>query len=278
MQLEILSHLPTEKPRGVPILFVHGAWHGAWCWEKHFLPYFASMGFAAYAVSLRGHGNSTALAHLRWLRVADYVADVAEAVKTLPETPVLVGHSMGGLVIQKYLETHSAPAAVLMASVPVNGVLRTALRIARRHPLSFLKTNLTWSLYPIIGTPALSREAFFSEGMPENTLRSYFRRLQDESYLAFLDMMVFNLPRPERVSAKLLILGAQDDSIFHTDEVEMTAAAYGTAPEIFSGMAHDMMLEAGWRAVADRIIQWLGEKGIRMPRDWGGSKNESGQA
>ena len=40
-----------------PIFFVHEAWHAAWCWEN-FLPYFANRGYAAYAVSLRGHGTS----------------------------------------------------------------------------------------------------------------------------------------------------------------------------------------------------------------------------
>ncbi|MBC7517162.1 MAG: alpha/beta hydrolase [Alkalinema sp. FL-bin-369] len=40
-----------------PIFFVHGAWHAAWC-RENFLPYFANHGYAAYAVSLRGHGTS----------------------------------------------------------------------------------------------------------------------------------------------------------------------------------------------------------------------------
>ena len=45
-------------------------------------------------------------------------------------------------------------------------------------------------------------------------------------------------------------------------EIEATAEAYGKKPEFFKGMAHDMMLEDGWQAVADRIIEWLDEKGM----------------
>jgi len=71
------------------------------------------------------------------MRIADYVEDVAQVVGQLPEVPVIVGHSMGGLVVQKYLEKYIAPAAVLLASVPVKGVLRTTLRIALRHPRRF---------------------------------------------------------------------------------------------------------------------------------------------
>lgn len=262
MKLEIITEKPKAAPRNTPVLFVHGAWHGAWCWEEHFLPYFSEKGYAAHALSLRGHGTSDRPAHFRWMRIADYVADVAQVVKELPEAPVLVGHSMGGLVVQKYLEENDAPAAVLLASVPVNGVLKTTLGIASRHPLIFLKANLIWSLYPIIGKPKLTREAFFSADISSEKLDGYFGRIQDESYLAFLDMMIFSLPNPEKVETDMLVLGAENDAIFTPDEVAATAKAYHTEAGMFSDMAHDMMLETGWQAVADRILNWLEEKRI----------------
>ncbi|MCP4368769.1 MAG: alpha/beta hydrolase [Deltaproteobacteria bacterium] len=262
MKLEIISKKPKGVSRKVPILFIHGAWHGAWCWEKYFMPYFAEKGYSSYALSLRGHGDSDKPAHFSWMRIVDYVADVVQVVDQLPERPVMVGHSMGGMVVQKYLEENTVPAAVLLASVPVKGVLQTTLRIALRHPLAFLKANLTWSLYPLIGNPELTREAFFSMDIPDDKLNEYFSLIHDESYLAFLDMLLFKLPKPEKVSTDLLILGAENDIIFHPDEVKATAAAYGKKPEIFEGMAHDMMLEDEWQNVADRILKWLGEKGI----------------
>ena len=262
MDLEMITRKPDTDPRATSILFVHGAWHGAWCWEEHFLPYFAERGYTSHAVSLRGHGASQSPVRFRLARIADYVADVAQVVEQLPEPPVLVGHSMGGLVVQKYLEAHTLPGAVLLASVPVKGVLRTTLRIALRHPLAFLKANLTWSLYPIIGKPALCREAFFSADISNENLEAFFERMQDESYLAFLDMMLFNLPHPERVQTDLLILGANDDTIFYPDEIQATAKAYQTQPVMFPDMAHDMMLERNWESVADRILSWLDEKGF----------------
>ena len=263
MELEIIKKKPKSNPRSTPVLFVHGAWHGRWCWEEYFLPYFAEKGYTSYAVDLRGHGSSQSPARFCWTRINDYVADVAQVVEQLPELPVLVGHSMGGLVVQKYLEENTVPAAVLLASVPVHGVLRTALRICMRHPLAFLKTNLTWKLYPIIGKPSLTREAFFSENISPEKLDKYFRQMQDESYLAFLDMMVFNLPNPNKVNTDLLILGAQNDAIFYPSEIEATAAAYDRDCAIFSDMAHDMMLEDKWQDVADTILNWLEKKNIK---------------
>ena len=164
MHLELFSQQPEGDPQTAhptPLLFVHGAWHGSWCWKEHFLPYFAQHGYASYTFDLRDHGTGASSKHLRWTRITDYVADVEQTARQLDRPPVLIGHSMGGLVVQKYLETHQAPAVILLASVPPTGVLRTTLNIARRHPLPFLKANTTLKLYPIVGTPALTREAFF---------------------------------------------------------------------------------------------------------------------
>jgi pimeloyl-ACP methyl ester carboxylesterase len=261
MRLEVLSQQP-DNPRPTPILFVHGAWHGAWCWDEHFLGYFARHGYRVSALSLRGHGGSEAPKHFRLARIAEYAADVAQVASQLDPTPIIVGHSMGGLVVQKYLEAHAAPAAVLLASVPPAGVLRTTLSIASRHPLRFLAANLTWSLYPLVGTPRLTREAFFSADMPEEQVRTYFPRIQDEAYVAFLDMLVFNLPRPTRVRTPLLVLGGERDRIFTPREVRATARAYQTTATIFPHMTHDMMLEAGWQDVADAMLAWLGQRGL----------------
>lgn len=260
MKLEMISKYPLANPRSTPLLFVHGAWHAAWCWDVHFLDYFTRHGFAAHAVSLRGHGNSEGRGNLRWARIADYVEDVAAAASQLPSPPVIIGHSMGGLVVQKYLENALAPAAVLLASVSPAGVLATTLRIARRHPVAFAKVNLTLSLFPLVSTPQLAREAFFSAGLGDEQAQTYAQRLQDESYLGFLDMLVFNLPKPGKVKTPVLVLGGSKDTIFSPAEVEATARAYNTQAEIFAGMAHDMMLEPNWQAVADRILVWLTER------------------
>lgn len=261
MHLEVVTHEPTTSTRSTPLLFIHGAWHGAWCWTEHFLPYFAEHGYTSHAIDLRGHGKSEGADRLRWTGISHYVSDVGQVVNQLDEPPVLIGHSMGGLVVQKYLESDSKiPAAVLLASVPPSGVVRTTLNLAMRHPIAFLKANATLQLYPIVGTQELTREAFFSADMHEEQVRSFYDRIQNESYRAFLDMMLLKLPRPTRVKTPMLVLGAANDTIFSNNEVKASAQAYRTQAEIFDDMAHDMMLEAGWQSVAERILSWLEER------------------
>ena len=262
MKLEIISKHPIESLHPTPLLFIHGMMHGAWCWDVHFLDYFAQHGFAAHAVNLRGHGNSEGRERLRWTRIVDYVEDVANAVRQLPRAPILIGHSMGGFIIQKYLEDHIAPAAVLLSSPSPAGLLSVALKNARRHPLLFAKINLTFSLFPLVSTPALAREAFFSEDLPEEQLLAYWKQMQDESYMAFLDMVALDLPKPEKVKTPILVLGAARDNMLSPSEIKATARAYNTQAEIIPGVAHNSMLEQRWQSVAERILAWLDERPV----------------
>jgi len=257
MKLELISRYPSAGAHHIPLLFVHGAWHGAWCWDVHFLDYFTRNGFAAHAVSLRGHGESEGRDNLRWTRIADYVVDLAHAVRHLPCQPILIGHSMGAFVIQKYLEEFSAPAAVLMTPPPPGGLLAATLRIALRHPMIFARSNMTLSLFPLVSTPGLAREAFFSSDMAEGQVMNFWQLMQDESFMAFLDMLVLDLPDPGRVKTPLLVLGASRDNLLKPREIEATAYACNTQSEFISGVAHDMMLEPGWEGVARRILEWL---------------------
>lgn len=228
----------------------------------HFLDYFAQHGYAAHAVNLRGHGKSEGWEKLRWTRIADFVEDVTNAVQQLPSPPILIGHSMGGFIIQKYLEDHDAPAAVLLSSPSPAGLLPTAIRTARRQPWAFAKVNLTLSLLPFIATPQLVGEAFFSKDLPYEQLLEYWKQTQDDSFRAFLDMVALDLPKPAKVKTPLLVLGAARDNMIGPREIEATARAYNTQAEIIPDVAHNSMLERNWQPVAERILVWLNERPV----------------
>ena len=259
MHLEIITRRPAGQPRPAPLLFVHGAWHGAWCWDEHFLPYFADHGYEAHALSLRGHGKSAG--NVRWASALNYVTDVEQVARSLPRPPVVIGHSMGGYVVQKYLEQNRAPAAVLLAPIPSFGILPFLLRLLRHDPLALLKSLLQLNPYPIIGSPERVRRYFFSD-LPPAAIQTYFERMQSESFRMVLDASLLNLPRPVRVTAPMLVMGAANDAVFPQREVITTAQTYGARAEIFPDMAHDMMLEPGWQSVADRILAWLAERDL----------------
>ncbi len=263
MRLEVISEEPSsDNPRPTPLLFVHGMLVGGWIWSQHFLSYFAGHGYSAHALSLRGHGRSEGRERLRWTSLAEYVDDLAQVVAQLPALPVLIGHSYGGAVIQKYLERQSVPCAILLASAPPQGLLLSVLRTARRQPAAVLRVILTLRLSPLVSTPAIARDLFFSDSISEEKVRNYQGRMSDESYRSLLDMLFLNLPKPERITTPLLVMGAANDMTIRPSQVEATARAYGTQPVMFPNMGHMMMLEDGWERVAERIIAWLIEKGL----------------
>lgn len=263
--LEVIDKGSSSKSRPVPLLFVHGAWQAAWCWDQHFLDFFAAKGYRALAVSLRGHGNSSSAKPLRTCSIADYVEDVTAVADSLPTKPVVIGHSMGGFIVQKYLESRRAPAAVLLASVPPQGIRAAMLRFARRHPWLAAKSVLTGDTMALVSTSEHIREYMFSHRTPEPFVSDCAGRFQQESKRAiYLDMMFLNLPTPEFVTTPVLVLSGQCDGIFGDKEARATARAYSAHPEVFPDMGHEMMIEPGWAAVAQRIHIWLESRELTL--------------
>ncbi|HET8701249.1 MAG TPA: alpha/beta hydrolase [Nitrococcus sp.] len=264
-RLEVILRRPRQPVFQTPLLFLHGAFVGAWCWEVHFLSYFVQRGFTVCAPSLRGHGRSGGREQLQHIGMQEFVHDLERVVAELEYPPVLIGHSMGGLVIQKYLEHHSVPAAVLMASVPPHGLLQSSMRLLLGDPLLLAQLTVLQGIGPGAADLGIARRAVFSDRLPEAELLEYARKLQPESQRALWDMTIGALPCPWRVQAPpMLVIGARDDVLFSIAEVERTAQAYGADLHLQPDMAHAIMLEPGWRIVAQRIIDWLADKHLEM--------------
>lgn len=223
--LEVIEKGCVSESHPAPLLFVHGAWHAAWCWDENFLSYFADKGYRAVALSFRGHGESPVDKPLRSCSVADYVEDVSSVADRLPSAPVVIGHSMGGLIVQKYLEKHDAPAGVLMTSIPPLGNLGNALRWIRHRPSHFAKMTFTGKALPHINPPELARARFFSSHTPEADVRKYAARLQEDSSRIGIDCLLLRLPRPKRVTTPMLVLGADEDGAHTRNEIIATARA-----------------------------------------------------
>jgi pimeloyl-ACP methyl ester carboxylesterase len=265
MRLELISHVPESPSHQTPILFLHGAWHGAWCWEDYFLPYFAAQGYSAHAMSLRAHGMSEGREKIRWISVDDYVTDLVQVVRSLPQPPVIVAHSLGGYILQKYLEDYDAPAAALVAPAPARGGMRFTWRTLRATPGAMLRTTATFSPYVLINTVERAQMRFFSSAMPRDEVERHFARLQESSFRAYLDWLMLALPDVRRIRERatpMLIVGGASDYIFPAKELVGLGELYSADVTIIPDTAHDIMLDANWKIAADRILSWLREKGI----------------
>lgn len=262
--LELIDTGCGSQRRSRPIVFVHGAWQASWCWQEHFVAYFAASGFRVLAPSLRGHGRSPSSTSLRFCSIADYVIDVCEVVDALPEPPIVIGHSIGGFVVQKYLESHDSPAAVLMASTPPRGgQLGSVMRMMRRHPLRSTKFAISAQPSDLVGTPEGARDLFFGDDAPDGLVDSFMQRTQPDSTRAIMfDTIVGDLVATRKIRTPMLVIGGERDQIYGPKHVRRTAQLYGTEPVLIPGGGHEMMLDPQWMLVARSIESWLTSQGL----------------
>lgn len=254
-QLEVVRAGPrTSAPS---IVLVHGVCHDAWCWH-HFLRFFGDRGYDTVAVSLRGHGASSGRRQLHALGLADYVDDVVRVVAKLGRKPVLVGHSMGGAILQRYLALYSdtMSAAVLLASATAGGLSRSRFADALRGNRPRTLANAIRIAVGRPGRSGVNDTPFFSNRLSLEEAEAYRPHLGPESWRAIRDL----LQRFEQVPPELppmLVIGSRGDALFGEKSQRSTARAYGVSPVLLDGPCHDMMLDPQWRVAAGRVLEFL---------------------
>ncbi len=234
-------------------------WHAAWCWDEYFFEYFERRDFAPHAVNLRGHGGRlSGPRSLRWASLTDYVDDLCDAVALFKNKPILVGHSLGCLLVEICLERIRPPAAVLLAPTRHSIFRESTVGFLQRHPWRCVELVLKGSMRPVVATPTLGHEMLFAPSHPAEQVQAYCSRLQDESFRVATELLLGIGPRPTTSpSTRMLVLGGGADRAVSRTAVESVAAAHACKAEFFDGMGHDMMLDPNWESVADRIWRWL---------------------
>jgi pimeloyl-ACP methyl ester carboxylesterase len=257
-RIHILHHAPALPGDRPPLLFVHGGYVDARCWQAHFLPFFASRGFDCYAPDLSGHGHSDGRQYLDALSLDDYLADVTQVVDGLGRKPVVIGHSMGAVLAERLLEQSLAEAGVLMSPVPPNGTLESAINLFLRYP-RFLGevANMTRGVFDAGGLRVL-REVYFTPQTRPETLLRLAQLVQPESQRAVCDMALLGWRWPPRVPAvPVLVIGGELDAVFPPHMVQRVARRWNGELTIVPAAGHAMILDQHWQACAAGILSWL---------------------
>jgi pimeloyl-ACP methyl ester carboxylesterase len=166
-----------------PLVFIHGAWHGAWCWDP-WIEIFKNQGYSATAIELRGHGYKKG--EYKHARLEDYIVDVETVLNVFDEPPILIGHSLGCSIIQHVISTQGYPAAVLVAPIPAPHVFRSILlEQMLRHPILALKSLVTMDMKPWAGS-RVSKKMFFSTAANDLQSKTYLDLMQGESFELFI--------------------------------------------------------------------------------------------
>lgn len=249
--IKYITGSQNSKPN---LLFIHGMCHGAWCWDQGFMQSFAQEGFNCYAIDLPGHEKPGKNPGINRFSIQDYVEAVHKTVFEIGRETVLIGHSMGGFVVQKYLEQYEyCKAAVLMASVPYSGLLKGSLRYLSRHPLASLNL-ISRDIYgPFVKH---SKELYYQDTASDRIV-SYQSLMRAESYKALIQMMFQPVKQPKPKTVPMLCLGAAEDTVITPAEVKKTAAFHEADIAILKSFGHNLMLDEKHAAVSEQMLKWF---------------------
>lgn len=255
--LELISRRAEGNRRPVPLLFIHGGFHGAWCWSDHFMPWFAGHGFDCHAISLRDHGGSRRTGRDAEWRLSDYVDDVRWAAEQIAEKPVLVGHSLGGSIAQKLAADDRFPGMVLLAPSPIGGSNRAALRMTWASPRAMMQAAIRRDMAEAL--PAFLN-FFLSSDLPTKDRDHIAARLDGlTSFAAAADAFYTDPPKPGPTDMPVLVVaGEKDWSIPRYKNAKLAVAYGGTLIDVPT--AHDIMCDTRWETAATLILDWLDQR------------------
>jgi alpha-beta hydrolase superfamily lysophospholipase len=258
------------KPRSV--VFAHGMFVTPLCWE-HWMRRYQAMGHQVHAPAWPGRDESVPALRaehpdpkLGQLSLPDVTQRYAAFIGTLDSKPVLIGHSMGGLVVQLLLQQGLAVAGIAIDSAPPLGVF------ALSWP--FLKSN--WpTINPLISkhTPYLMpfeqfQYTFVHTLPPDEQRAAYDRYVVPESRwvargpVSLAARIDFSAPR-----APLLLIAGVEDHIIPAVLNARNCMRYPRSAGVtdykeFPGRTHFIIGQPGWEQVADYALTWLDDRGL----------------
>ena len=258
-------HLDTvnaASPTGANVLCLPGLFAGSWAFAS-LMPLIAERGHPASALSFRGHPPLPPLRDIGRTSLGDYRDDASTAARAL-DRPILIGHSMGGLVALMLLADGLARAAILMSPAPSRGisVLGPAIlaRMARYLPAllfsrAYLPTDADLDALVLNRVPADQRAAVRNRFVPDSG------RVSREIALGVHRIL------PEAVRAPLLIVGADDDRFIPLGVSRRMANKYGATLHVAVNHGHFLLAEPGWQSEAEIMLDWM----KALPKEENGS-------
>lgn len=255
-----------------PVVFIHGLWIHSSAWQP-WQDLFREAGYEPSAPGWPGDKPTVAqtranAAGLAGVGIEEITAAYRESIAALPAKPIVIGHSFGGLIAQKLLASGDARAAVAIDPGQIKGV----------KPLPFAQIR---SGLPVLKNPANKKRAVsltakqfrygFGNAISEtesNALHAQWTIPGPGRPLFEASSANFSRVSPAAVDTKtsdrgplLFIAGGKD----HTVPEVVVKAAYGlysgstavTDLRVFPDRGHSLVLDDGWRTVADAALEWL---------------------
>ena len=253
-------YMPAQRNSDKQLLFVHSSGHGSWMW-KNFLSYFAEKGYDAWAINFRGHHLSDPVETWKEVGVAEYLEDIEQGVKSIGGKVVLIGHSMSGLLLLKYAESHQVAGLIVSQSgIPKGMMQKRGIVLEGPAPGKGQRTIEAGAILPIKDRKR-AKALLFDEGNAEEEIVDLvIKMMGKESARVGGEIMNMELV-PEKISVPLFVLGFDASKIGMRTSVdlnkvlaeELNARDY----TLIEPGGHDYMLEKNWERFAQQFEVWI---------------------
>jgi pimeloyl-ACP methyl ester carboxylesterase len=258
-QIAYSVYVPEVLASEWQVVFLSGVAHRRQCWDQ-MAHYLAQRGIRSVTLDYRAHGASTGSQPIQTVTLDDCVADLAavlEAEQRDPRQTVLVGHSYGGGVAQRYAQQYPIAGLVLMDTLALGlwwkDVLRQVPYHLTHHPR--LYRRLATDPSELFRTERGARAYLFRKDTPPETIQGYLNECWCPASGRALQQMLFARSLPLRTRHILFLAGRQDASV--SLRLIRQSAARLQAPLVELEGPHDGMLADGWQRVAEVVRAWV---------------------
>lgn len=262
---------------GTPVVFVHGLWLHARSWDA-WVDRFREVGYAPVAPGWPGDGETVEDTRREAANVAghgidDVVTHYASVIAGLPAKPIVVGHSFGGLIVQRLLAAGLAVAGVAVDPAPIKGVLRlplSALRVASialRNPASRSRAvSLSRGQFRYGFGNALT-QAEADELYERWTIPSPGRPLFEAAMANLVPRSPAKIDTSNAQRGPLLLTAGGKDHTVPASISRQTLRLYRRSSAVtelktFPDRGHSLTIDSRWQEVADTVLAWLRVQGL----------------
>ncbi|HKR88170.1 MAG TPA: alpha/beta fold hydrolase [Phenylobacterium sp.] len=246
-----------------PIVMVHGAFVGGWSFERFRAP-FEAAGHRVLTPDLRGHGAREPSDAVVGVSIRDYANDVAALCASLPSRPILIGHSMGGLVAQLAARRVKPRAVVLLAPSPPWGLVgwnvEEALTAFGAQFVSLLSNGAVEPSAEVMRTVTLNRMTRAEAAPILARLRRESARAVRETLNWWLDPFMTSSIGSGPLRARSLVISGEADQVHPPASGRLVAERIGGEFLCLPEMSHWLPGEPGWEDVAEAALEFIGRE------------------
>ncbi|CAN7641204.1 alpha/beta hydrolase [Phenylobacterium sp. LjRoot225] len=246
-----------------PIVMVHGAFVGGWSFEEFRTP-FEAAGHQVVAPDLRGHGPDDPADQVIGVSIQDYADDLAALCAGFDKPPILIGHSMGGLVVQMAARRVQPKALVLLAPSPPWGLVgwsvEEAMTAVGAQMASLLSNGAVEPSREIMRHCSLDKMTAEDAAPILARLRPESARAVRETLNWWLDPFMTTSIGSGPLPVPSLVISGESDQVHPAASGRLVAERIGGAFLSFPEMSHWLPGEPGWEAVADAALDFIGRK------------------